>query len=321
MAAGVRSRVGILACPLAIVLLLVASGCRHSRKKVVGVIPKATSHMFWVSVQNGAMAAGRDFNLEVLWNGPAQETDYSRQIEIVDSMVARHVDGLAVAATERNALVGSVERAIAAGIPVTIFDSGLDITDYMTYVATDNYAAGQMGGRKLAELVHKRGEVAIMMHAPGSASTMDRERGFEDVITAEYPGIRIVARQYGFSNPAKAQAAAENILTAHPDLNGIFASTEPESTGVSPVIKGRGLAGKVRFVGFDSSENMIEDLKAGTLDAIVVQDAYRIGYEAVRTLADKINGRTPPKRLDLSARVITKPDLDRLDVRKLLGTQ
>jgi ribose transport system substrate-binding protein len=275
--------------------------------------------MFWVSVQNGAMAAGRDFNLEVLWNGPAQETEYSRQIQIVDSMVAQHVDGLAVAAAERQALAGSVERAIAAGIPVTIFDSGLDITDYMTYVATDNYAAGQMGARKLAELLHSRGQVAMMMHAPGSASTMDREQGFEDVIKAEYPGIRIVARQYGFSNPAKAQAAAENILTAHPDLDGIFASTEPESTGVSPVIKARGLSGKVRFVGFDASENMIEDLKAGTLDAIVVQDPYRIGYEAVRTLADKINGRTPPKRLDLSARVVTKADLDKPDVRKLLG--
>src|SRR4030095_10111060 len=107
------------------------TGCRTEKKKVIAVIPKATSHVFWISVQQGAFAAGKELGVEVLWNGPATETDYSRQIQIVDSMVSRRVDGIAVAAAERKALVGSVDRATAAGIPVTVFDSGLESTNYV----------------------------------------------------------------------------------------------------------------------------------------------------------------------------------------------
>lgn len=122
------------------------AGCAGNRKKRVAVIPKGTSHLFWVSVQAGALAAGKQFDLEILWNGPATETDYSRQIQIVDSMVAQRVDGIALAASERKALVAAVDRAMAAGIPVTVFDSGLDSENHLSFIATDNYEAGKMGG-------------------------------------------------------------------------------------------------------------------------------------------------------------------------------
>lgn len=298
---------------------LAAVSCGGARRKRVAVIPKATSHLFWVSVQAGALAAGKEFGLEVLWNGPAMETDYSRQIQILDSMVAQRVDGIAIAAAERQALVGPVNRAVASGIPVTVFDSGLDSENYMSYVATDNYEAGKLGGRTLAEMLGRKGQVAVLMHAPGSQSTMDRERGFRDVLAAEYPKIRIVAEQFGMSDRSKSRAAAENILSAHPDLDGFFASTEPSSSGLSLALKSRELAGKIKFVGFDASDSMVEDLHAGVIDAIVVQDPFQIGFEAVKTLADKLNGRQPPKRIDLHARVLTKADLDKPEIRDLLA--
>jgi ribose transport system substrate-binding protein len=308
-------RTWVAAALLGVVAL---GGCNRSRKKVIAVVPKATSHMFWVSVESGVRAAGRDFGVDVLWNGPAQETEYDRQIQIVDSMVARHVDGLAVAATERQALVGPVERAVAAGIPVTIFDSGLDSTNYMTFLATNNYEAGQMAARELARLLNGRGKVGIVLHAPGSASTMERERGFDDVMAKEYPQIRIIARQYGMSSRAKSRDATENILTAAPDIDGLFASTEPSAAGASLAIKSRGLAGKVKFVAFDSSESMVADLKAGLIQAMVVQDPYRMGYECVKTLVDKLHGTQPPKHIDLSARVVRAADLDKPEIHALL---
>ena len=149
--------------------------------------------------------------------------------------------------------------------------------------------------------------------------TMERERGFEDAIAKEFPQIQIVQKQYGMSDRSKAMAAAENILTAHPNLDGIFGSTEPSSIGTALALKSRGLAGKVKFVAFDAAEGMIEDLKNGTIDALVAQDPFRIGYEAVRTLVDKLNGKTPPKRIDLSAHVITKADLDKPEIKALLN--
>jgi ribose transport system substrate-binding protein len=189
----------------------------------------------------------------------------------------------------------------------------------MTFVATNNYEAGQMAARKLAELLHGKGKIAIVLHVPGSFSTMERERGFDESMAKEFPRIHIVQKLYGMSDRSKAMVAAENILTAHPDLDGIFASTEPSSVGTALALKSRGLAGKVKFVAFDASEGMIEDLRAGTMDALVAQDPFKIGYEAVKTLVDKLNGKTPPKRMDLSARVITKEDLDKPDVRALLN--
>jgi ribose transport system substrate-binding protein len=297
---------------------LVLTACHSSRKQVIAVVPKGTAHIFWQSVQAGAISAGRDLNVDIVWNGPPQETDYSRQIEIVDSMIARHVDGLAVACTDQTALAQPIERAARAGILATVFDSGVDTQNYLTFVATNNYEGGQMAARKLAELIHGKGNVAMMMNAPGSGSTVDREKGFEDVIANQFPNIRIVARQFGMSDRAKSREASENMLAAHTDLDGMFASAEPSSVGAALAIKARNLADRVSLVAFDSTEGLVEDLKTGVIDALVVQDPFKMGYEAVKTQVDHLRGVNPPKRIDLSARVISKPDLDKPDVKALL---
>ena len=295
------------------------SGCGGGpKKKQIAVIPKATSHVFWVTVQAGAMAAGEQFGVEVLWNGPPSETEYSRQIQIIDSMVARHVDAIAVAAAERKAIVQSVDRAVAAGIPVTVFDSGLDSDKYMTFLSTNNYEGGVLAARELARELNGQGDVALLMHMPGSMSTMEREKGFEDTVTKEFPKIKIVARQYGQSDRAKARAAAENFLAGNSSLKGIFASSEPSSIGASLAVKARDLQDKVAVVAFDSSDTLIEGMKEGSVDAMVVQDPFKMGFEAVRTLVDKLNGKDSPKRIDLSAKVVTKADLDKPEVKQVL---
>ena len=299
-------------------LLLELTACRGNRTKRIAVVPKANSHVFWVSVHAGAAAAGQKFGVEVLWNGPAQETEYDRQMQIVDSMIAQRVDGLAVAATERKVLNRSLDRAAELGIPVTVFDSGVDSTNYLSFIATNNYQGGQMAARELARLVGGKGKVAMVMNIPGSLSTVDRERGFDDVMKSEFPKIEVVARQFSMSDRSKGMAVAENILTAHADLNGIFASSEPSSTGAALALKSRGLSGKVKCVGFDASDNLIDDLKDGSIQSLVVQDPFRMGFEAVKTLVDKLNGITPPKQIDLPARVVAKDDLEKPEIHELL---
>jgi ribose transport system substrate-binding protein len=303
---------------LVLALALICTGCQRPAKKVIGVVGKGQAHQFWQSIHAGAVAASREYAVDILWNAPPDETDVTRQIQIVESMVARHVDALAVAPAERRALVGAVEQAVRAGIPVTVFDSGLETTQPLTFVATNNYQAGQMAARKLAELLHGRGDVIELRHMPGSASSMDRERAFDDVMAKEFPNIRIAGSQYGMSDRAKVLAAAENLLTAHPDVNGIFASAESSSVGAALALKARGLAGKVRFVAFDASPDLIADLRDGTIDALVAQDPFRIGYEAVKSLAADLRGHKPPKSIDLSAAVITRADLDKPATRAIL---
>src|SRR5450631_2956960 len=115
-----------------------AISCNRQQKKVIGVVPKATSHLFFVSIHAGVDQAAKDYGVEVQWNGPNEETDHARQIQIVDSMVAQHLSAIAISATDERALAAPVERAIKAGIPVSVFDSGVNAEGFVTFVATDN---------------------------------------------------------------------------------------------------------------------------------------------------------------------------------------
>jgi ribose transport system substrate-binding protein len=294
------------------------AACRGSHEKLIGVVPKATAHLFFVSIHAGVDRAALDFHVNVLWNGPNEETDHARQIEIVDSMVARQVDALAISATDERALVAPVERALRAGIPVTIFDSGVNVEGYTSFIATDNYGAGCTAARTLAGLIGGKGKIGMVMHKPGGTSTVLRERGFEDTMAKEFPGVAIAARQYGMSDRAKSRTAAEDILTAHPELAGMFASSEASSLGAIQAIRSRGLSGKIKLVTFDFSDTHVEALRDGVIDVMLVQDPFRIGYEAVKSLAEKLSGHTPARRMELPARAIVKADLDKPEVRALL---
>jgi ribose transport system substrate-binding protein len=175
-----------------------------------------------------------------------------------------------------------------------------------------------MAGRKLGELLSGKSTIAIILHAPGSYSTMDRENGFKEVIAKKYPGIHVVAEQYSGGDRAKAMRVTEDILTVNSDLAGMFASSEPTAVGAAQALKARGLAGKVELVGFDASEGLIQDLKEGVFSALVVQDPFKMGHEAVRTLADKLAGKSPDKQIDLNAAVVTAADLEKPDIHTLL---
>ena len=301
------------AIPLAVLL----TGCNRSGRRVIGVVPKATSHLFFMAVHAGVKQAAEEFAFDIDWNGPQDETDHARQIQVVDAMVAQKVSALAISATDENTVAQAVQRAIDAGIPVSVFDSGVNAKGYLTFVATDNLAAGVTAAERLAILVHRKGKVGMVMHKPGGTSTMLREQGFEATMK-NYPGLTIAARQYGMADRAKARAAAENMLTAHPDMAGLFASSEASSLGAMQAIESRGLSGKVKLITFDTSDSHVAALKTGTIDLMLVQDSRRMGYEVVKSLATKLQGGTPPVRLDLPVQVIAKSDLGRPEIQALL---
>ena len=304
--------------PLSLVL---AQSCTKKGRKVIAVIPKATSHLFFVTIHKGVDQAAKEFDVDVLWNGPNEETDHGRQIQIVDAMVVRHVDAIAISATDERALAASVQRAINAGIPVTIFDSGVNVEKYVSFIATGNFEAGCTAARRLGALIKGKGKVGMVAHKPGGSSTVLREQGFEQTMAKEFPSIVIAAKQFGMADRAKARAIAENILTANPDIDGLFASSEASSLGAIQAIRSRNLAGKVKLITFDTSDSHVEALREGLIDLMLVQDTVRIGYEAVKSLADKLAGKTPLKRLDLPVREIDKNGLDAPEIRKLLFPQ
>jgi ribose transport system substrate-binding protein len=311
----------ILFCALSITITLFASSCNRkveNGKKVIAVIPKGVSHFFWKSVEAGALAAGREFNVDIVWKGAAQETDYTGQINIVEDAINRRVDGIVLAPSHGDSLVTPVLRAKTEGIPVVIFDSGISTDQYISYIATDNRQGGVVGAERLAEKLGGKGKVAILGVKKGSVSTDQREDGFQETIKTKYPGIEIVQFLYGEADRAKSLDRASDILTAHPDLNGIFASNESSSVGAVQAIKQRSLVGKVVLVGFDSSPNLIEDLRAGALDSLVLQNPYRMGYEGVKTIVEKLNGKEVQKLVDTGVKLLTKENVDTPEMQQLI---
>ena len=300
-------------------LMAGALSCNRSGKRLIGVVPKGTTSLFWQSVHAGVIAASQQFDVEVEWNGPTQETEYARQIQIVDAMINRRIDGIVLSPTERTALVSVVERAAREGIPVTIFDSGIDTENYVSYVATNNTGAGELAAETVSQLVNGAGKIALVKHAPGSDSTDSRERGFEASVAKTHTGLEIVAEQYCMSDRAKALAVTEDMLTAHPDLDALFCSSEAATIGAARALVSRGAAGKIKLVGFDASPSLQQDLRDGVIDALIVQDPFGIGYIAVETIVNKLDGETPEKRIDSPARVVRAADLDDPDVKKLLN--
>ena len=122
---------------------------QQSGKRIVGVVPKGTNHTFWQSVHAGAIKAGEEFNLEILWNAPQMEIDSSRQISIVENLITLQVAGIVLAPVDEEALVTVVERAVDSGIPVSIFDSAIKTDRIISFVATDNYQGGVMAAERM----------------------------------------------------------------------------------------------------------------------------------------------------------------------------
>lgn len=298
-------------------LVILAISCRRSSSVVVGVVPKGANHIFWQTVHAGAIKASQEFGFEVEWNAPTLEIDSSRQIEIVESMINRRLAGIAVAPVDRQALVGVVERAAQAGIPVVIFDSGIDTTKRISYVATNNVEGGRMAARRLGQVLGGKGKVGIIGFMPGSGATMEREEGFQDEMKKLYPGVQLLGVQFGMADRAKAMAATENVLTAHPDLAGLFADNESSSSGAVQALKSRN-ARQVTMVAFDASEQLVADLRGGAIDSIVVQNPFRMGYESARMIGLKLRGETPAAHIDSGAALITREDLAKADVQALL---
>lgn len=262
----------------------------------IAVIPKGTSHEFWKSVHYGAQQAANEIgNVEIIWKGPVVESDTGSQIEVVKHMITVRVDGIVLAPNQKGGLVDVVEEAIAEGIPVVVFDSGLDEgPEIVSYVATDNYKGGQMAADEMARAIGEKGNVILLRYLAGSESTEQREEGFLDGLK-KYPDITVVSSdQRGGDNATESKEKVDQLLQVYgQDLDGIFAVCEPNANGTLEALRNAGLNGKVKMIAFDPSDALIEALADGSCSGIVLQDPVQMGYQAVKTMVAAINGQPP----------------------------
>lgn len=287
-------------------------------------IPKGTTHVFWKSVEAGALQAGKDLGVEVIWKGPLKEDDKDQQIKVVQDFITKKVDGICLAPLDANALRSVVMEAKDAGIPVVIFDSALAEVETTSFVATNNKVAGGLAGTRMGELLGGKGKVMVMRYQEGSASTTEREEGFLEEVKKN-TGIEIVSdNQYAGPTVESAQAMAEKLINrfnANGSLgvDGIFCPNESSAFGMLRALEGAGLAGKVKFIGFDSSEGLVQGLTKGEIDALVVQNPTKMGYLAVEALVKHIRGEKVDPMIDTGAALVDKANLETDEIQKLIN--
>ena len=290
-------------------------------KKRIAVIPKGTTQMFWKSVENGVREAAAQGDLDVVWKGPLTEDDRAQQIQLVQQFTTEGVDGLVLAPLDARALVAPVRAAREKGIPVVIFDSALEGevgSDFSSFVATDNRAAGRLAGNVLSKFLRGKGKVVMLRYQAGSASTEERETGFTEAI-ANYKDIEItVANRYGGATVGETKTQALNLIDKLRAANGVFCCNELTTHGMLLALQQEGLAGKVQFIGFDASPVLVKGVEAGHIQALIVQDPTRMGRVAVEQMGRVLRGEAATPRVDTGATLVDKEGLSRPEIQALL---
>ena len=307
-----------------LVLVITLCGCQDKEastnksygKLTIGVIPMSSQHDFWKSIHAGAIQASQELEVEIIWKAPIQNENLQEQVDIVESLAIRGVDGIVLAPVDQVALASPVEECVRQGIPVVIIDSALDSAEHTSFVATDNYEGGVAGAQQLAKLLDEKGDVIVLRNYEGTSSTAKRELGFLETLK-NYPHIRVISsNQRCGATPESAYQKAEQLLAKFKTedgslkADGIFTSCEPVSFGMMRAMEDSNLVGKVVHVGFDASPALVEGLRTGHLDAIVVQDPIKMGYLGVKTLVQHLQGKKVDPRHDTGVYVVTDDNVD-----------
>lgn len=294
-----------------------AADTSGAANKKVAIIVKGTENVFYQSLKTGADAASKETGLDFYFTGSSSgETDINGQVNLVENAISQKVAGIIIAASDAKALVPVTEKAIAAGIPVVVVDSGLATEKYASYLTTDNVAAAAASGEYLAKKLNGKGKVAIVNFVAGAQGAVEREKGFREALS-KYPDIQILPTQYYNNDKQKALALTQDILTANPDLDGIFACNEPGTVGVGRALKEKNNQ-KVITVGFDFSDDILPLLKEGYVNATIVQMPYNMGYLGLKTMADILNGKEVPKNQDTKFTLVTTENVDSPESQKAL---
>ena len=332
-------------CFAALACLLGGCGKANDFKYRVAVIPKGLTHEFWQSIHRGALRAAADLKaqkgiaVDIDWDGPLKENEAQAQISIIDRKIAARVSGIVLAPQHSETMVPPVRKAVDAGIPVLIIDSGLAPEGQqlmVKYVATDNYNGGRLAAQHLIRVLRDAGKpaakIVLLRYQVGSESTEQREKGFEDEVNkvieeqkkAGQPTITWLSNdKYAGATQDSAVKEASPLLNnlRAKGVDGIFAPNESSASGVLAALRSLQMNKKVLLIGFDSSAPLVDALREGDVEALIVQDPYRMSYLGVWTLVHHLEGYNVAPNGDkvqsTGENVITRANLDALSTRQL----
>jgi ribose transport system substrate-binding protein len=302
--------------------LALAGAAAAQNAPTVAVVVKDTTSPFWQTVMAGACEAGEALGATVNVTGPTSEADIAGQVGILENAVATGADAVVLAPTNFEGLGAAVTEA-AGSVPVFLIDSKANSDAYTSLLATDNIAGGRLGAQAMADALTAKngsptGTVAIVSFGPGVSTLDERIRGFTEGLAELAPEVEIVTTRVGDFQTTTALGDTNDVLTAFPDVDGIFADALFSGLGAAQAISESGRAGDPVLVSFDSSDTLEQAIRDGVAQALIVQNPYQMGYGGVENAIGSISGETIPEFLDTGVAAITPANVDSAESQALL---
>jgi ribose transport system substrate-binding protein len=278
-------------------------------KPTIPVIVKDTTSNYWQIVLAGARKAGKDLNVNVPELGAQSESDINGQISILENAVSEKPAAIVISPTQKAALGKPIDEA-AKKVKIIGIDSAADSKAF----TTDNVQGGRIAADGLAAAITAKygkaeGDVALITSIPGVGSLDERAKGFKEELASKYPGLKLVADKVADGQATTGLNIMTDLITANPNLHGVFASNLIMAQGAGQAIAENKVADKIKLVGFDSDDKLIKLLTDGTIAALVVQDPYRMGYDGVKTALAASKGEKVETFVDTGANLITKENM------------
>jgi ribose transport system substrate-binding protein len=310
---------GIALLALVAIELGAAKLVKHRGNESVYVVLKtgASDMEFWQIVRAGIQVAATEYDVKPKIVGPEFEKDVDGQMAILSQVIKERPAGILLAAADYNRLVPLAEKAAAQGVTIVTLDSALNSKLPVSFVATDNVAAGRKAGDEIDRLVPKGATIAIISHVQGTATAIDREAGVRDALTAAGRS-KPVGPYFAENDIDKAYRIVTELLSGHPDLGGIVALNENSTVGAGRALRDLGEADHVKLVGFDNSKEEIEFLESGVVQALIVQKPFNMGYLGVRTLVEAMRGKRVPPVIHTESVLVRQSDMFTPENQRLL---
>ena len=285
----------------------------------VTLVAKSTETEFWLSVFAGAEAAATEYNVKLTITGPETEEDYEAQNRMVADAAAAGSQAIVFSAIDYRNNAAAIDAAAQAGVKIVAIDSSVASEQVSTYIGTDNYAAGRMAAQAALDRVEGQLKVGIVNYDVSSANGQERERGASDLfLDSGRAEVVSVINTLAEAESARRDTAA--MLEAHPEINVLIALNEPTSVGAARAVAELGLSGPVFLVGFDSNVDTVDGLQEGSVDALIVQNPYAMGYLGVESAYRLLSGQTAGMEqvVDTSTQIVDRDNLFTMDSQKAL---
>ena len=269
------------------------------------MVPKLV-HPFYEPCIEGFKDAGAKYGVNIEIESPPK-FDIALQVKVIEDLIARGADGIAISAVDNKGLVAVINEAIAAGITVICFDADAPDTARACYIGTVNEAAGYMAGEYMFNLMGNKGEVAILQGGlPPNLNA--RQKGFRDA--AAKTDVEIVAFEDFQADFAMGVNKTEALLETYPNLDAIFGVSGYGAPTAATVLKEQGRAGEVLIGGFDDLVETITGINDGSVQFCLVQNAYKMGWLSVEKILDLRAGKSVPDVIDTGLIIVTKDNVD-----------